>query len=153
MDRTMMNEATRAALARLLLDAYVGSCERDGPTTIYALPDPQTGGLVVASYGGPLSATNTAGGQPILPVARVEWLGAVPADHQEYLAATTTSQPGLLAAAEAMDALMENLWQAVPWGKTFNLDVAALNTAPMRLKRAIAACGGTPVPRVSKEHG
>lgn len=53
----------------------------------------------------------------------------------------------LLAAAEAMDALMENLWQAVDWGKTFDLDVAALSEAPDRLKRAIAACGGTPAKR------
>lgn len=45
----------------------------------------------------------------------------------------------LLSAAKEMDALMDNLWKAVQWGKTFNLDLARLNTAPQALKAAIAS--------------
>ncbi len=46
--------------------------------------------------------------------------------------------PALLEAAKHVDALMENLWNEVPWAKTFDLDIAALNEAPSELKRAIA---------------
>lgn len=43
----------------------------------------------------------------------------------------------LLAAAEEMDLLMENLWKSVPWKDTYNLDIVRLNTAPIQLKKAI----------------
>lgn len=44
----------------------------------------------------------------------------------------------LVGALRAMDGLMDNLWQAVPWAKTFNLDAAALNTAPQMAKAVLA---------------
>lgn len=50
--------------------------------------------------------------------------------------------PELLAAAIEMQALIENLMKAVPWGKTFDLDIAALNTAPIHLAAAIAKAKG-----------
>jgi len=50
----------------------------------------------------------------------------------------------LLAVAKEMDALMENLWTSVDWGKTHGLDIANLNTAPIRLRAAIAKAGGKP---------
>lgn len=43
----------------------------------------------------------------------------------------------MLRALLNMDLLMENLWQAVPWGKTCGLDAARLNTAPAQMKLAI----------------
>jgi hypothetical protein len=46
--------------------------------------------------------------------------------------------PDLLAALQQMDALVESLWPSIPWGKTFNLNVQALNEAPIAAKRAIA---------------
>ena len=48
----------------------------------------------------------------------------------------------LIAACERMDALMDMLWKAVPWGKTSNLDAALLNEAPGECKRAIAKARG-----------
>lgn len=50
--------------------------------------------------------------------------------------------PDLLEALKAMDDLIEKLWGAVPWGKTFNLPVAELNAAPLQAKRAIAKAEG-----------
>lgn len=44
----------------------------------------------------------------------------------------------LIAALEEMDMLMDNLWKAVPWGKTVKLDIARLNTAPGNAKRLLA---------------
>ena len=46
----------------------------------------------------------------------------------------------LLEAATSMDALMDNLWKAVNWGQTSNLDIELLNTAPDNLKRIIRDC-------------
>ena len=48
----------------------------------------------------------------------------------------------LLAAAKRMDALMEGLWDAVPWESTVGLDVALVHEAPQALKRAIAKAEG-----------
>ena len=50
--------------------------------------------------------------------------------------------PELLAALIAMDDLVESLWPSVDWGKTFNLDIAALNSAPLKAKAAIAKAKG-----------
>lgn len=50
--------------------------------------------------------------------------------------------PDMLAALEQMNALMENLFEAVDWAKTFRLDVVALNEAPLAMKRAIAKARG-----------
>lgn len=49
-----------------------------------------------------------------------------------------SDQPDVLKALKAADALIDNLWEAVPWGQTFNLDIAALNTVPPMIKQAIA---------------
>lgn len=46
--------------------------------------------------------------------------------------------PDLLEAAKAIDALLENLFESVPWGETFGVDMKALNEAPIALKAAIA---------------
>lgn len=46
--------------------------------------------------------------------------------------------PEVLASLKAMDSLVEMLWDAVPWGETFNLDVAQLNKVPMECKATIA---------------
>lgn len=46
--------------------------------------------------------------------------------------------PDLLEALEAMDALVESLWDSVPWGDTFNLDIRALNEVPGKARAAIA---------------
>lgn len=43
----------------------------------------------------------------------------------------------MLAAAQEMDLLMENIWKSVSWADTYDLDIARLNTAPMQLKKAI----------------
>lgn len=63
-------------------------------------------------------------------------------DISDANAALVAAAPDLLQAAIAVDALIENLWKAVPWGRTFNLDVAALNNAPLALKAAIAKAQG-----------
>lgn len=52
------------------------------------------------------------------------------------------AEPELLEALRKMDALMEMLWKAVPWGKTFNLDAAMLNEYPLAARRAIAKATG-----------
>lgn len=36
------------------------------------------------------------------------------------------------------------LWEAVPWGKTFDLDVKLLNEAPLHAKAVIAKAEGQP---------
>jgi hypothetical protein len=43
----------------------------------------------------------------------------------------------ILAACELTDALIENLWKAVEWGQTSNLNIDLLNRAPNQLKWAI----------------
>jgi len=52
------------------------------------------------------------------------------------------ASPDLLAACEAADALIDNLFKAVPWGKTFNLDIQALNEVPIQIQRAVAKARG-----------
>lgn len=49
-----------------------------------------------------------------------------------------SDQPDVLTALKAADALIDNLWEAVPWGQTFDLDIAALNTVPPMIKATIA---------------
>ena len=56
--------------------------------------------------------------------------------------ATHAAVDELLAAAKRMDALMEGLWDAVPWESTVGLDVALLHEAPEALKRAMAKAEG-----------
>ncbi len=43
----------------------------------------------------------------------------------------------LLEALKDMAALMDSLWESVPWGDTHDLDVTALNEAPMKARAAI----------------
>lgn len=57
-------------------------------------------------------------------------------------AVLAAAAPDLLDALEAMDALVENLWKAVPWGQTHDLDIVALNEAPLKAKRAIVKARG-----------
>ena len=65
--------------------------------------------------------------------------------HELEYASLIVAAPDMLAALEQMNALMENLFEVVDWGKTFRLDVVALNEAPLAMKRAIAkAKGQTP---------
>ena len=52
------------------------------------------------------------------------------------------ASPELYAALKRMDALVEGLWKSIPWGQTFNLDIAALNEAPLAAKRALALVDG-----------
>lgn len=40
----------------------------------------------------------------------------------------------LVESLAAMDDLMDKLWKAVPWGKTFNLPIEELNEVPTRAK-------------------
>jgi hypothetical protein len=54
------------------------------------------------------------------------------------LGAPVPPDDDLLAALKGMVALVEKLWPAVDWGKTFNLPVRELNEAPIAAKRAIA---------------
>lgn len=51
--------------------------------------------------------------------------------------ATKPTYHELVDLLKQVDGLIENLWQAVPWGSTCNLDVMALNEVPMAVKRAI----------------
>jgi hypothetical protein len=48
----------------------------------------------------------------------------------------------LLEALKRMDALIESLWDSVPWGQTFRLPVQELNEAPIQARRAIAKAEG-----------
>ena len=58
---------------------------------------------------------------------------------EEYAnARLITAAPALYEALKRMDALVEGLWKCIPWGKTFDLDIAALNEAPLAAKRALA---------------
>ena len=50
----------------------------------------------------------------------------------------TNYGPALVEALREYDALIENLWKAVPWGSTCGLDMAALNRVPLRAKRLLA---------------
>ena len=50
--------------------------------------------------------------------------------------------PRMLRALERMDALVESLWDSVNWRKTFDLNVALLNEAPLDAKRAILEAKG-----------
>lgn len=62
-------------------------------------------------------------------------------EHMASLHAMTAA-PTMLKALERADALIENLWKAVPWGQTADLDIAALNEVPGEIKRAIVAAKG-----------
>ena len=59
------------------------------------------------------------------------------------LEAAIAAAPQLLEACKRMDDLVEKLWAAVDWGKTFNLPAQELNEAPIAAKRAIAAAEGS----------
>lgn len=48
----------------------------------------------------------------------------------------------LLEALKAMDALVESLWKSVNWANTFDLDVRALNEAPIAARAAILKAEG-----------
>lgn len=61
-----------------------------------------------------------------------------------FIVLACNSHDDLLAACKAIDSLMEMLWDAVDWGKTFNLDIATLNLVPMECKNAIAKAEGKP---------
>jgi hypothetical protein len=47
----------------------------------------------------------------------------------------------MLATLRECDELFENLWKAVDWGRSFDLDVAALNRVPDLVKRVIKQAG------------
>jgi hypothetical protein len=53
------------------------------------------------------------------------------------LAPHAEAHADLLAACKRADECMTNLMKAVPWGKTFDLDIAALNETLCMLPRAI----------------
>jgi len=40
---------------------------------------------------------------------------------------------------EKVDKLLDNLWEAVPWGQTYGLDIMALNEVPSAVKRALTS--------------
>jgi hypothetical protein len=63
-------------------------------------------------------------------------------EHEALIAAA----PELLEALKRMDELVDSLWESVPWGKTFNLNVALLNEAPIEAKKAIAKAEGRTMP-------
>lgn len=74
-----------------------------------------------------------------------QWLGSIhgehvgiPAGECHANARLIAAAPDLFAALQRMDALVESLWKSIPWGETFNLDIAALNEAPLAAKRALA---------------
>jgi hypothetical protein len=83
--------------------------------------------------------------QPVVGRPDEEWLAVLDADGQEVAllprdshdATLIARAPELLAVARQMHDLMENLWKAVPWGRCFGLDVAALNTVPARLEHLL----------------
>jgi hypothetical protein len=52
--------------------------------------------------------------------------------------------PELLAASKRAHECIQNLMKAVPWGKTFELDIAALNETLVLLPNAIAKAEGQP---------
>jgi predicted RNase H-like nuclease (RuvC/YqgF family) len=64
------------------------------------------------------------------------------------LAVLASAGDALAVMGDGMLKMMAMLWEAVPWGKTFNLDVKALNEAPSNLRAALtayrAARGGKP---------
>lgn len=55
--------------------------------------------------------------------------------------------PPMLRALIRADALIENLFETVPWGKTANTDFALLNEVPMEVIAAIKATGAKVEPR------
>jgi hypothetical protein len=59
-------------------------------------------------------------------------------DAHVYDARLIDAAPDLYAALRRMDALVDGLWKSIPWGQTFDLDIAALNEAPTAAKRALA---------------
>ena len=65
-------------------------------------------------------------------------------DHGDPLpnARLIAAAPDLLDAAKQMQGLMDNLWKAVPWGKTAGLRADLLNEAPLALQQAIAKAEG-----------
>ena len=50
--------------------------------------------------------------------------------------------PDLLVSLQEMSALVKNLWEGVPWAKTFSIDFQLLNEAPIRAARALEKAGG-----------
>lgn len=66
----------------------------------------------------------------------------VPRPEAEANARLISAAPELLAALKEMADMMEMLWEAVPWGQTFNLDAKLLNEAPLHAKAAIAKAEG-----------
>ncbi len=69
-----------------------------------------------------------------LSVQLVERLNA----EMERLSAAKDEVRQLREALTDMLALIDMLWEAVPWGKTFNLDVKLLNEAPIRARETLA---------------
>ena len=66
--------------------------------------------------------------------------GALKAIVREHTEGQQSEKPeGMVKAAEEMLALMDNLWKAVPWGETSNVDFQALNEVPGRLREAVKA--------------
>lgn len=69
-------------------------------------------------------------------------------DHSRTVAAAQARErlnaaaPDLLAACEKANGLLTHLMKVVPWGKTFDLDVAALNEALLVLPAAITKARG-----------
>lgn len=71
--------------------------------------------------------------------------------HESTVASLTTEiatlraqRDDLLTALKQDEQMMEMLWKAVPWGKTFNLNLALLNEAELGRKAAIARAESTP---------
>jgi len=70
-------------------------------------------------------------------IVRFTWAAGYLFD-REALVRIFALAPELLEASVEVDALLENLWDSVDWGKTFQLDIKRLNEAPMRLKAVLA---------------
>lgn len=61
-----------------------------------------------------------------------------PEGERDANAKLIAASPDLLAGCKRANRLLDNLLKAVPWGDTFDLDIAELNAVLLDLPRAIA---------------
>lgn len=72
------------------------------------------------------------------------WCTACVSRLGEELRETLEQRNALLEACKKANSLLDNLLKAVPWGATFDLDIALLNEVLLALPHVIALAKGEP---------